>query len=159
MDPDQSTRSHDDIYNRQQATDLRIERIDGKIDNILQLLHLRNQQSIDHRATSDKILDQIRRDANEHARAVWERFASTDQAITLVRKTSTEEMEVHKTTNQQELKDLDKEIRKLDGKLLALGGSIALLSFLLVLFAPIIQQQFLREIPANGAPEHYEFRK
>lgn len=152
-------RSHDDIYAKQQATDLRIERVDGKIDNILQILQLRTQQSLEHRAASDKILESMRRDANDHAKSVWERFAQMDHAIDNMRQAHSSEMESHKKTNQDEIKGLDKEISKLDGKLLALGGGMALLSFLLVMFAPVIQQQFLFKVPRNGQPEHFELSK
>lgn len=157
MEPTQ--RSHEDIYNRQQATDLRIERIDGKLDNITQLLHLRNQASVEHRATSDKILEEIRRNANEHAKAVWERFGMTDKAIEHVRQSYASDIEAHKQRNENDLKELSKTVGKLDGKLLALGGGIGLLSFFLVMFAPVIQQNFLRVAPANGSPEHFELRR
>ena len=153
------SRSHEDIYNRQQSTDIQIERIHGKLDAIREMLQLRNQQSIDHRNASDKILDGLRIDANEHAKSVWERFSLTDTAIGQVRLAASSEMEAHKSAVGKDMKDLYKEIGELDGKLIWLGGGMAVVTFLLVLFAPVIQHQFLQKIPATGSPEHYELKK
>lgn len=156
---EQSTRSHEDIYNRQQATELHLERVDGKIDTILQMLQFRNQQSTEHRISSDKLLDEIRRNANEHAKAVWERFSVTDKSLEHIRQSAADDINQHKRDNDKALKAHASDLAKLDGKLLTLGGGLALLSFLLVIFAPIIQQQFLVDVPANGKSEHYELRK
>jgi cytochrome P450 len=157
MEP--TERSHEDIYNRQQATDLRIERIDGKLDNMLQLLGIRNAQSTERHTTTDRMMEDLGRKADEHSRDVWLRFSQADAAIERVRELSEDKIDNHRKDTDNKLDTIRTQLVRLDGKLLTLGGSIAVISFLLVLFAPIIQQKFLINVPATGSPQHYELRK
>lgn len=152
-------RSHEDIYRRQQATDLNIARIDGKIDNILQMLTMRAQQATNERLASEKLINELRNEHAEQSKAIWEKFTRTDLALERIREVSDQKIDAHKEANSAEVNKLLDKVGKLDGKLLAVGGGISLLSFILVIFAPIIQHQFLRSVPANGEPAHYELRK
>jgi hypothetical protein len=156
---DYTTRSHEDIYKRQQATDINIARMDGKIDNILQMLTLRAEQAALDRNASDKLVSELRHEHAAQCKAVWEKIERTDTAIDRMRVDTEAKFDEHKKNNSDEVVALTKQIGKLDGKLLAVGGGISLLSFILVLFAPIIQQQFLRQVPANSRPAHYELRQ